>query len=204
MAFLYNIPLATDQLSISQGNILNNFTILGAIAGNTSNSSASINGTSGFNWIYLPPQASTPPPGSLFASGNVAIYSAANSNTSLNELYINKPLSASTVQIPMTAYTLGGTNAGNGWCYTPSGLLMAWGRSTTGGSSSVTLTYSTELTNFPGFTTAFAFPQLTRLTGSVPTTNWVVLTAYTQTTFTVGASSGVSTGVQFAWFVIGI
>lgn len=202
--FLPSIPQPTDQLSVSQGNILNNFTILGAIAGNANPASSSLNTNSGFNWIYLPTQAgSIPPAGASFPSGNVGIYSATNPNTSLNELYVNKPLSASTVQVPMTAYTLGGTNSGNGWCYTPSGLLMAWGRSTTGGSTTVTITYSSELTNFPGFNTTNAFPQLTRLTGSVPTTNWVVLTAYNQTTFTVGSSSG-GTGVQFAWFVIGI
>jgi hypothetical protein len=205
VAFLYNIPQATDQVSISQGNLLNNFSILGAIAGNTNASSASLNATSGFNWVYLASQSSSiPPVGSSFPSGSVGIYSATNPNTSLNELYVNKPLSASVKQVPMTAYTLGGTNNGNGWTYLPSGLLMAWGRSTTGGSSSVTLTYATELINFPGFNSIYAFPQLTRLTGSVPTTNFVVLTAYTQTTFTVGASSGSSTGIQFAWFVIGI
>ena len=130
--FLPSIPQPTDQLSVSQGNILNNFTILGAIAGNSNNSSASINATSGFNWIYLPTQAgSMPPSGSSFAAGNVALYSATNTTTSQNELYINKTNQATVVQIPATASVLSITSApaanSNGWSYLPSGILMKWG-----------------------------------------------------------------------------
>ena len=71
MAFLPNIPLSTDQLSVSQGNILNNFTILGAIAGNSFPSSASLATNSGFNWLYLPSNGAIPPTGSAFNEANV-------------------------------------------------------------------------------------------------------------------------------------
>lgn len=204
MAFLQNIPLSTDQLSISQGNILNNFSILGAIAGNTNVSSGSLNATSGFNWVYLPPQGATPPAGSSFPVGNVALYSFTNASTGFNELYINKTTTAGVTQIPSTASVSGGTNAGNGWTYLPSGLKMAWGRSTTGASTNVTLTYSAELTNFPGFTTANNIPQLTRISAVGATSNFVCLTNYNQTTFQVSSSlATIGTGIQFSWFVIG-
>lgn len=204
MAFLPNIPQSTDQLSVSQADILNNFTILGAIAGNASVSSGSINSTSGFNWLYLPPQGATPPAGAAFTAGNVGLYSATNAATGFNELYLNKTITGPTVtQIPISAYKLGGTNAGNGWTYLPSGLKMAWGRSTTGVANNVTITYSAELTSFPGFTTIFAFPQLTRISGAGTSTNFVTLTAYNQTTFQVYSSAG-GTSTQFAWLVIGI
>ena len=204
MAFLPGIPQGTDQISVSQGNILNNFQILGAIAGNTNPSSASINVTSGFNWVYLPANGANPPAGSAFPAGQLALYSGANAGTGFNELYINKPIAGpSFKQVPMTAYRLGGTNAGNGWTYLPSGLLMAWGRSTTGGASNITITYATELTNFPGFTTANAFPQLTRINAPGTSANFVTLTAYNQTTFQVYSSAG-GNNVQFCWFVIGI
>lgn len=207
MAFLPSIPQSTDQLSTSQGNILNNFTVLGAIAGNGNPASTSINTSatnSGFNWLYLPPQGAIPPAGSAFPSGNVALYSAASTATGFNELYLNKTITGPTVtQIPISAYRVGGTNPGNGWTYLPSGLKMAWGRSTTGSAAFVTLTYATELTNFPGFTTIYAFPQLTRISGAGTSTNFVTLTAYNQTTFQVYSSAG-GTAVQFSWFVIGI
>ena len=63
MAFLWNIPQPTDQLSVSQGNILNNFTILGAIAGNSiiPNGSASLNNIAGFNFVNLANQGGTVP-----------------------------------------------------------------------------------------------------------------------------------------------
>lgn len=143
MSFLYNIPQAADQLSISQGNILNNFTILGAIAGNASASSASINSTSGFNWLYLPPQGNIPPVGSTFAAGNIALYSALNPTTNINELYINKTNQVTVVQIPATASILSTNSAptlsNTGWTYLPSGVLLRWGNFT-GGSGTVTIT----------------------------------------------------------------
>ncbi len=202
MAYNYNIPQSNDSLSVSQPQILGNFQALGVIGGNGQAASASLNLTSGFNFVYLSPQVPTP----AIPAGNVGLYSATNAATGVNELYVNKTITGPTVkQIPMTAYVLGGTNAGNGWTYLPSGLLMAWGRSTTGGSTSVTLTYNTELTNFPGFNTANAFPQLTRITGAGATENFVALTGYNQTTFTVSSSLATTgTGIQFCWFVIGI
>lgn len=141
MPFLPNIPQSTDQLSVSQGNILNNFTILGAISGNSNASSASINATSGFNWIYLPPQGATPPAGASFTAGNIGLYSANNSVTSQNELYINKQNQATTVQIPATASILSVNSSpgtfSSGWTYLPSGILLKWGQSAmpSGGSS---------------------------------------------------------------------
>jgi hypothetical protein len=133
MPFLPNIPQSTDQLSVSQGNILTNFSILGAIAGNTNPSSASINANSGFNWVYLPPQASNPPAGATFTAGNIGLYSSntINSITGQNELYINKRNQGTVVQIPATASVLSVTSApalnSNGWTYLPSGILMKWG-----------------------------------------------------------------------------
>ena len=144
-SFLPNIPQSTDQLSVSQGNILQNFTILGAIAGNTNASSASINATSGFNWIYLPPQGSTPPLGSAFTAGNIGIYSSANVTSTQNELYISKQNQATTVQIPVTASILSvNSNPGSqsaGWTYLPSGIIMQWKFGNTSGSATTAVTF---------------------------------------------------------------
>ena len=149
MPFLPNIPQATDQLSVSQGNILNNFTILGAIAGNANPASASINNNAGFNWLYLPTNgASIPPAGSSFPAANVALYSATDSVTSKNELYINKTNNSGLVQIPATESILGtsnpvpGTFGGTGWTMLPSGIKLVWGTITGSnvGPTTVTLT----------------------------------------------------------------
>jgi len=159
MAYLPNIPQATDQLSVSQGNILNNFTILGAIAGNANPSSAAINSTAGFNWILLPSQGTapgnTPPTGSAFPASTVAMYSAINPVTAQNELYINKTNQATVVQISATASILSLVSApivfSSGWTYLPSGILLKWGGNITA-NGSLTVTFPASA-NIPAFTT---------------------------------------------------
>ena len=146
MAFLPLIPQATDALSISQGNILNNFTILGAIAGNSNASSASLNNNSGFNWIFLPTQGSapgnTPPPAAAFPAGSIGLYSALNPVTGQNDLYVNKTNQTTVVQVPTTSSILS-VNATPplafaGWTYLPSGLLLKWGSGLGNGYSTFT------------------------------------------------------------------
>ena len=157
MAYDATIPKATDQLSVSQGNILTNFAFLGAIAGNSNPASASINTSltnSGFNWIYLPPNSATPPTGSSFPTGNVALYSALNSTTSQNELYINKQNQSTTVQIAATASTLSVSSTpgiGLAWTNLPSGLIIKTGQNTGALSGLQTVTISSGGVNGPAF-----------------------------------------------------
>lgn len=129
MPFLPNIPLATDKLSVSQGDINNNFTILGAIAGGNGNAnSASIDTTavagrpSGFNWVYFQPNGSNPPAGTAFAAGTNALYTGVGPNPGVNDLFVN--LSNGT-QVPIT-----GNNSSNPlktWSYIPSGFIILMG-----------------------------------------------------------------------------
>lgn len=191
MAFLPNIPLSTDQLSISQGNILNNFNILGAIAGNSNVSSSSINSASGFNWIYLPVNGSIPPSGASFVAGAVGLYGALNSVSSTNELYINKTITTgsgtSVAQIASTAASL--TNPG--WSYFPSGVLMKWVFPTVSGAGSNSFTFQTGA-NIPSFIELFSVlltPQTVGLVGQV--------TSISATTFTIN-SSGAGTFYMLA------
>lgn len=208
MAFLPNIPLSTDQLSISQGNIQNNFQILGAIAGNANASSASLNANSGFNWVYLPVQGATPPAGAAFVAGQIGIYSAANASTGFNELYINKTTSLGVVQLPMTGYVQGGTNAANGWCYLPCGLKMAWGRATltSAGGGSFTVIYANEIPTFPGFTTQTSPPILTRISSGATVSHYPFVQSFATGNF-VARSDVALVGpatANFSWFVIGL
>jgi len=208
MAYIYNIPQATDQLSVSQGQILGNFTALGAIAGNASNSSASLNATAGFNWVYLPHQGATPPAGSAFAAGEVALYSANNAATTFNELYINKTTSAGVVQIPVTAYA-NGAIAGNtavSWSYLPSGMLMIGGQNTTvGGTVTVTLnaTANGGLNSFPGFASFISYITCIRIDNSGSSTTVMRVRAFTLNTITFGLANG-ATDSTFFWSAFGI
>lgn len=139
MAFLPLIPQPTDQLSVSQGNILNNFTILSAIAGNANVGSATINSVAGFNQLNLANQGGTVPSfngNNGFWSGNFAHdatttietwaqYTQGVGGTLGNYTY---PISASTLSLTPTA----GTAPTNGWSYLASGILIKWGNGTSG------------------------------------------------------------------------
>lgn len=158
MPYLYNIPLATDKLSISQGNIQANFNALGAIAGNTNASSSSLNATSGFNWVYLPANGTKPPSGSAFPSDTVALYGATYTYAgplTRSEVYLNRKSftggSTAIVQVPTTASSLATTNPvrgaqgdANGWTMLPSGMKLVWGVGTGSVDTTITITLSAD------------------------------------------------------------
>ncbi len=198
--FLPNIPLATDQLSVSQANILNNFSILGAIAGNANPASTSLNATAGFNWIDLPNNGAIPPAGSAFPATDIGLYASVNATTGRNELYINKTNPGPTVvQIPATAFFAAATS---GWTYMPSGVLMVWGTGTIVAGGTITVNYN-SVTGFPGFSTG-ATPTVSRLRAAIPPADaFVYLFSYNNTSFVVDSSTG-NNNVAFTWTAIGI
>ena len=210
MAYIYNIPQANDQISVSQGQILGNFIALGAIAGNGSNSSAALNNVAGFNWLYLPPQGATPPALSMFAAGNIGLYSAVNATTAKNELYINKTNQATVVQIPATASILSTASApgvgATGWTYLPSGILMKWGTNAApvGGSpgGGTTVTYNIG----PAFNQVFVVIPGQFFTGAFTTTGsngFAVHSITNPLNFTYSWSGNNSANTFITWIAIG-
>lgn len=189
MPFLPNIPQATDRISVSQGNILNNFSILGAIAGNTNPSSASLNATVGFNFINFATQNATPPASASFPANIVGLYTFKNAITGQTELYVNKTNQATVTQIPMTGSILSSVSAppspSSGWSYLPSGILIKWGFTTGGalaGNTTTSINFATSATT-PVFTQAFVV-----IVSGYQTTSGnqlVTLTTFTNTNFTV-------------------
>lgn len=145
MAYNANIPQATDLLSISQGQILGNFTQL--------NTAWLINhvdfnaGDAGkHKWVTFPSQAASPPAGSGFLGSEIGAYNAVftlggGRGTGINELFLNKQSFAGVKQIAMTSSILSNSSPGNfsfGWTYLPSGIIMYWGNDTGTGSKIVT------------------------------------------------------------------
>lgn len=118
MAFNANIPLSTDQLSISQGDLLNNFQALATLLNPNTGSVTFVN------------QVGAP----TFPAGQTGLYALTNTLTNKSELYINKNNQAGTVGIPLTASILGRqvlpANDVVGWTYLPSGILMKWNQVT--------------------------------------------------------------------------
>lgn len=208
MAFLPLIPQSTDQLSTSQGDILNNFTILGAIAGNANAASAAINSSSGFNWIYLPSQGAIPPAGSAFPAANIGLYSATNPTTSKNELYVNKTNQATVKQIPMTASSLSiasapASNAG-GWTYLPSGLLLKFGNSTANGNTA--FTFAALNPGAPAFTQVLSMVLTPAYSNASDGNGFVRLSNFTGAGFNAYGSQRTTTSTQavsFQYLAIG-
>jgi len=144
MPFLPNIPLATDQLSVSQGNILNNFTILGAIAGNATTGSASINTVPGlgFNFLNFANQVAFVP--SFNGNNGLWVGNFAHDATTTTELWAQYnqgtggtagqyqyPISASTLSLK-PVNTVANPAPNFGWTYLSSGMIIKFGNATAG------------------------------------------------------------------------
>jgi hypothetical protein len=206
MAFLPLIPQSTDALSISQGNILNNFTILGAIAGNGNASSAAINSSSGFNWIFLPSQGSapgdTPPPAAAFPAGTIGLYSALNPVTGQNDLYINKTNQATVVQVPSTSSSLSINSApasgSGGWTYLPSGIIMKFGNGVANGNTP--FTFAALNPGSPAFTQALSVVLCTAYFTTTDQDKFVWLSSFSNLGFTAFGSARTTVTTKLVGF----
>jgi len=191
MAFLPNIPQPTDQLSVSQADILNNFGVLGAIAGNANAASSSLNAISGFNFLYLPVQGGSPPAGALFPAGQIGLYSFMNALTGINELYINKTNQATVVQVPATASTLSQNSApalnAGGWTYLPSGMLLVFGKGFANGNSN--FTFAALQPTAPPFTQVLSIILCTAYSSTSDSDGFVRLSNYTNLGFNAFGSA---------------
>lgn len=127
MPYTSNIPQANDQLSVSQGQILTNFTALGAIAGKAATvGSASLNATAGFNFVNFAPNNPNP----SIALNNIALFNGVAAPGNTNELWYYS--TNTTYSYPITNSILS-TNgnpglSSDGWAYLPSGILVKWGQ----------------------------------------------------------------------------
>jgi hypothetical protein len=128
MAFNQNIPLATDKISQSQGQILGNFQSLYTWA-NANHVSFDLTNAGKHIYVQMPVQGAPP----AFTLGEIDLWNQAYATTGKNELFVQKENQAADVSIPMTASILGANPApgATGWTFLPSGILLKWGQATT-------------------------------------------------------------------------
>lgn len=116
MPYNANIPLATDQISTSQADILGNFQTINAfVAVDHAALNAPDEGKHYFN-VGVAPHVAT--------ATQVGIYAANGTFSESPELYINK--AAPALQIAFTECS----PAANGWTRLPSGIIIKWGSGT--------------------------------------------------------------------------
>jgi hypothetical protein len=191
VAYQNNIPQATDLLSQSQTDILNNFAAIQTLIDVNHVDFASVD-QGKHKFITFPVQGAAP----AFAAGEIGLYNFLDPVTAVNQLYVVNAVGSAT---PMTASEL--PSATSGWTYLPSGLLMVWGEATIIAGGVITVLYS-SVGAFPGFLAAAASPLLTRISNSATTAAFVVVGTSTNLQFTA-RSSDASNGVTFSWMTIG-
>lgn len=183
MAYQSNIPQPTDQLSVSQSDILNNFMALQTLI--DVNHVDFANGNQGKHFfVEFPVQFPVP----TTAAGEVGLYSQTSSLTSQPELVFSKQGGTSVYE-----FTSSGQLVNGGWVRHPSGILMKWGTGGPGAPGAYVITFPVNAST-PVFTAVYS-------SFVTPTSNLVVyVTALTTTTLTLNVSAAGS----FNYLVIGI
>lgn len=177
MAYQSTIPAASDQLSVSQGDIQNNFIALSTYL-NVNHVDFNGADQGKHKFITFPVQLGAP----AINAGELGLYSILNTYTTANELnFIN----AAGTSIPFTA-------RGTGFFYLPSGLLIKYGSFTSAGAGSAAYSFAVSA-NIPVFASVI-YRSVSRTS-----VNDVYTTAASTTTITVTSSAAGT----FNYFVIG-
>jgi hypothetical protein len=203
------IPQATDQLSVSQGELLNNFGAIASLVDVNHGDFAAA--TAGKHlMVEFPPTAfgslpTTPLPGEMTLYANT---SPATGNT---EIFLARGNGVSILpnNYAITAY---GSGSGSGqtyaWTRLSSGMVLLWGSVGTGGVANFTVTFPTIAGTIP-FSTSIFSAQVTQLGNSVVNNSAIYLTSSTTSSLTVFCCTrqfpnGVTPTVAFNYFVVGI
>ena len=193
MSYQSNIPLATDLLSKSQSDILNNFAAIQTLIDvNHVDFASSDQGKHKF--ITFPVQSPAP----TFNAGEIGLYNFLSTRTSQDELYLVNSVGTT---IPLTESLQSAT----GWAYLPSGILLKWGSGTANGLTTFTFPAGATI---PAFNHVFsmqittAYPNINDGNGFVRLNSflapWTQFTAYGSQ-----RTAQVNTAVSFQYLAIG-
>jgi hypothetical protein len=201
MAYNPNIPQATDVLSQSQGDLLNNFMAINTFV-IVDHAGFSDPNEGKHNKVTFPVQNPAP----TFLAGEIGLYSFLNPVTSANELYVANSASPS-VATPMTASILStNANPGNnvsGWTYLPSGLLLKWGNVTANGNTAFLFPVAADI---PVFTNVMSMQITTYANSGLDSNTFARLSAFTNVGFNVYGSARITmtaASASFQYLAIG-
>lgn len=208
MSYNPAIPNPTDKLSTSQGDLKTNFSSLNTIFGQDHYAYDAVDGGK-HQHVNMPVKSGGTPP--TTASGEGALYTVANSGTS--DIYYCRDNETTNVyrmsRIDNSKYAQFATNTNysgtlyGGWTFLPGGLLLQYGKDTSGSNSG---NYNGTITFPKPFTTGCYSVVCTAIT----TTN----SRYTISTGTPGLSTVAyalvnssfnrTSGIDFSWWAIGV
>lgn len=183
MAYQNNIPQATDDLSISQSDILNNFAAIDTFVNvNHVSFNGADQGKHSQITFPLGPLAGQP---FTYGVGEIGLQSLNQLPTSVPDIWMTRGVGTA---IPIT----GSLKATTGWTYLPSGVLIKWGSGTAAGAGNTIVTFPVAATN-PVFSAVYT--SLITPTSAITT----YVAALSTTTITVNTSAAGT----FNYFVIG-
>ncbi len=193
-----NIPQPGDDPSQSQNQLLENFQVLNdAFLVNHGPYNGPNEGKN--NQVTFPAGPLVGQP-FTYQPGELGLQNRTSLPTNRPDMWMSR---GNTTGFPITGYMSGGTSVNNGWTYLPSGVLIAWGQATIP-AGVLTVTYATELTNFPGFSTFWGAPQLTLINAGSTAANFLYLQSFGQTSFTVRTNAATGSANSVSWWAIGL
>lgn len=188
MAYNSTIPTATDLLSQSQDDILNNFTGLKTLI-DINHVTFDVGDQGKHAFIEFPVQSPVPTTG----AGEVGLYSQTSALTGNPELVFSHESAGSTYE-----FTSAVKNE-TGYMTLPSGIIMKWGSGTVNANTTAVATFSNGA-GITAFTTVYNV-QITR-EGSTGSTGVIYYQSYTTTNVTVFNTADSSK--KFFYLVIGV
>lgn len=191
MPYNSNVPQATDVLSQSQLDLLNNFQAIFTLVGvNHSNFGTPNQGK--HNFVSMPVQSGNPGT----TASEMALYTKTSSLTSVPEAFFQRA-DGSVVEFTSAAQSV------TGWTRLPSNILIKWGQSSGTGSVAVNLSFA----GAPVSSNSFIALVSPFSNGAVSDPNvMATVIGLTTTQLTVWTGPRVTTGssaVVFNWIVIG-
>lgn len=195
MAYNANIPQATDQISVSQADLLNNFIALSTFL-NVNHVDFASADQGKHKFVSFPQQGSSP----ATSGTEVALYCKVSSLTGAPELFYRD--ANSSTDIEFTSYV----NNVDGWTRFPSGVLIKWGNATANGATSINFPVGAT---YPVFTNVFSAQVTPNTLGgaNVDPDTFVTVNAISTTQLTVYGSARSTTGAKaanFTYLVIGV
>jgi hypothetical protein len=185
MAYNNAIPQATDIISVSQSQLLENFAQINTVVG-INHQTFGATGEGKHKFLQMPEQGSAP----ATAVDEAGLYAAVGATSTVAELVFRRENNGAA--IAFTEHVAGAS----GWTMLPSGIMLQWGSGSVAGTSTL---------NFPRtFPTACYNVQLTSTSGGTEqnflniVTGSLTTTGFSAKSYTRSGNSSTSSALFFA------
>lgn len=195
MPYNNNIPQANDDLSVSQPQILANFSTI-ATAFNLNHINFNAGGEGKHAFVEMPNQNALPP---TTIANETGLYCNTSTLTTQPELFFIKQ-NGTTAPAPLNGangYVISGSNyTSPGWTRLPSGILLKWGTFVS------VLSTDTFIFDVSGANPAFANAYNVQLTSISTTPTYFKVTTLTNLQCVITSGTGIA--IQCYYFAIGV